>query len=71
MHRAHQRRRAVGFGLVRIDAERQEILDGRSVAEPHGFREGGGLIVTKVVGSRGGRLAGARRQSGERSHCPS
>ena len=56
MHGAHQRGRAVGFRFVGVDAERQEVFDGRAVAEQHGFGERGGLIVADGVGDGGRRL---------------
>ena len=61
VHGAHQRRRAVGFGFVGVDAERQEVLDGRAVAEQHGLGERGGLVVADGVGGRGRGLAAAAR----------
>ena len=59
VHGAHQRRRAVGFRLVGVDAERQEVFDGRAVAEQHGFGKRGGLIDAEGVGDGGRRLAAA------------
>jgi hypothetical protein len=64
MDGTHQRRRAIGFGLVGIDAERQEVLDGRAITEYHGFRERRGLVLAEGRRRRR-RLPAASGQGGE------